>query len=96
LTLSHGDIVEVDATRKLMWVTGRVEFVDTTVREIVHQFNRRHEVQAEIADSAIADRRVGLAIMQVDNVDDFIDVMESRGVTVTRRGSTLTLHARSE
>jgi transmembrane sensor len=96
LTLSHGDIVEVDAARKLMWVTGRVEMVNTTVGEIVHQFNRRHEIQVEIEDPRLAAQRIDLAIMQVDNVDDFIELMKSRGVVVMREGSTLTLRARSE
>jgi len=94
--LSEGDIVEVNAGRKLMWVTGRVELIDTSIGEIVRQFNRRHEIQAKIDDPAIADLRVDLAIMQVGSVSDFIEVMESRGVSVTRSGSTLVLRAREE
>lgn len=94
--LSESDIVEVDAGRKLMWVSGHVQLIDTNIGEIVRQFNRRHELQVEIDDAAIADRRVDLAIMHVDSVSDFIDLMESRGVTVTRSGSTLVLRARSE
>lgn len=91
LTLSEGDIVPVDAKRKLLWVTGRVELNNTTIGEIVRQFNRRQEIQAELEDPALAHRPVDLALMQVDKVDSFVEVMESRGVAVTRNGSTLTL-----
>ncbi len=91
LRLSEGDIVPVDAKRKLLWVTGRVELNDTTIGEIVRQFNRRQEIQAEIEDPILAHRPVDLALMQVDKVDSFVEVMESRGVAVTRNGSTLTL-----
>lgn len=96
LTLSDGDLIEVDAVQKLMWVTGRIEMTDTTIGEIVRQFNRRHEIQAEIDDPAIAGHSVDLAIMRVNNVNDFVEVMKSQGVTVTRSGSTLTLRARQE
>ena len=93
LNLSEGDIVPVDAKRKLLWVTGRVELNNTTIGEIVRQFNRRHKIQADIENLALANRSVDLAVMQVDNVDDFVEVMESRGVAVTRSGSTLILRA---
>lgn len=96
LKLSQGDIAPVDAKRKLLWVTGRVELRNTTIEEIVRQFNRRHEIQAEIEDATLATRPVDLALMQVDNVDSFIEVMESRGVAVIRDGSTLTLRASTE
>ncbi|HEY0942060.1 MAG TPA: FecR domain-containing protein [Steroidobacter sp.] len=89
--LSVADIAEVDATRELSWVTGRLEMRDTTVREIVRQFNRRHKVQAEIEDAELADQKIDLALMQVDSVKDFIEVMESRGVTVIIEGSRLIL-----
>lgn len=91
--LSEADIVAVDASVKLLWITGRVQLSDTTIGEIVRQFNRRQEMQADIADPEIANRPVDLAVMQVDNVDDFIEVMESWGVAVTKNGSTLTLRA---
>jgi transmembrane sensor len=94
--ISEGDIVEVDAERKLMWASGRVQLIDTSIGEIVRQFNRRHEIQAKIDDPAIADLSVDLAIMHVDSVSDFIEVMESRGVSVTRSGSTLVLRVRQE
>lgn len=96
LEISTGAIVPVDAERKLLWVTGRVELSNTTIAEIVRQFNRRHVIQADIEDPKLANRSVDLALMQVDNVDSFIEVMESRGVAVTRNGSTLTLRARME
>lgn len=93
LTLSGAGIAEVDARRKLSWVTGRVQMTNTTIGEIVRQFNRRHEIQADLQDVGLANRPVDLALMHVDNVEDFIEVMESRGVTVIRDGSTLTLRA---
>ncbi|MDY6944900.1 MAG: FecR domain-containing protein [Pseudomonadota bacterium] len=92
-TPSEADIVAVDAKTKLLWVTGRVELKDTTIGEIIRQFNRRQEIQAEVATPGLADRPVDLALMQVDNVDSFIEVMESEGVAVSRKGSTLTLRA---
>ncbi|HEY0941715.1 MAG TPA: FecR domain-containing protein [Steroidobacter sp.] len=92
-TLSVANIAEVDATRELSWVTGRLEMRNTTLGEIVRQFNRRHEIQADIKSAELASRPVDLALMYVDNVEDFIEVMESRGVTVTRDGSTLLLRA---
>lgn len=91
--LSVAAIAEVDAKRELSWVTGRLEMADTTLGEIVRQFNRRQRIQAEIRDAELADRPVDLALMQVDNVEDFVEVMESRGVTVIRDGSTLILRA---
>jgi ferric-dicitrate binding protein FerR (iron transport regulator) len=90
---SEGDIVAVDAKTKLLWVTGRVQMKDTTIGEIVQQFNRRQEIQAEVEDPKLAHRKVDQARMQVDNVDSFIEVMESEGVAVSRNGSTLTLRA---
>lgn len=93
LALSEAGLVEVDARRKLLWVTGRLQLTDTTIGEIVRQFNRRQEIQADIEDPELANRPIDLALMQVDNVDDFIEVMESRGVTVSKDGSTLTLRA---
>lgn len=91
--LSKVNIAEVDATRELSWMTGRLEMSDTTLGEIVRQFNRRHEIQADIKDAELANRPVDLALMQVDNVEDFIEVMESRGVTVIKDGSTLLLRS---
>lgn len=96
MMLSKGDIVAVDARRKLLWVTGQVQLSNTTIGEIVRHFNRRHEIQAEIEDPRLATQTVDLAVMQVDRVSSFIEVMESRGVAVTRNGSTLTLRARME
>ena len=93
LMLSAAAIAEVDARRPLLWVTGRVQMTNTTIGEIVRQFNRRHEIQADLQDDELANRPVDLALMHVDNVEDFIEVMESRGVNVTRDGSTLTLRA---
>jgi ferric-dicitrate binding protein FerR (iron transport regulator) len=94
-TLSVASIAEVDAGRELSWVTGRLEMSNTTLGEIVRQFNRRQKIQAEIKDAQLANRKIDLALMQVDNVDDFVEVMESQGVTVIRDGSTLILRAAS-
>src|SRR5690606_34204342 len=69
--ISEADIVEVDAERTLMWASGRVQVIATSIGEIVRQFNRRHEIQAKIDDPAIADLSVDLAIMHVDSVSDF-------------------------
>lgn len=93
MMLSVADIAQVDAGRELSWVTGRLEMRNTTLGEIARQFNRRQALRAEIKDAELANRPVGLAMMQIENVDDFIEVMESRGVTVIREGSTLILRA---
>lgn len=91
LVLSTGDVVPVDAEEKLLWVTGSVSLRNTTIGEIVRHFNRRQDIQVDIGDPELASRTVDLALMEVDNVGSFIEVMESRGVAVIRNDSTLTL-----
>jgi transmembrane sensor len=91
MRLSIADVAEVDAKRELSWVTGQLEMRKTTLGEIARQFNRRQAIQADFRARDLASRRVDLALMRLDDIEDFIELVESLGVTVIREGSTLIL-----
>jgi len=77
----------------LAWQGPRLVFVDTSLSEIVAQFNRRNAVQLILADPSLATLRVG-GSFRAENVEAFVRLLESGGdVVVDRPDSThLVLH----
>ena len=71
--------IRVDAKADLEWTTGWVHFEEgATVREMVRQFNRRHDTQVSIDDPAVAEKQVRYARMRIDSVNDFKEAMDSQ------------------
>ncbi|WP_232831070.1 FecR family protein [Peristeroidobacter agariperforans] len=98
LPVSEQNKVYVDAKAELEWTTGWVHFDEgATVREMVKQFNRRHEVQVSIVDPAVAEKKVRYARMRIDSVENFRDAMENqKGVAVSEDREHKMLQLRSE
>jgi transmembrane sensor len=80
--------VELPAIRQaLAWQERKLVFVETPLRDVVAQFNRRNATQLILADVALEERPVG-GTFAADNVEAFVWLLESAGyVTVERRGT---------
>ncbi|WP_161816190.1 FecR family protein [Steroidobacter agaridevorans] len=96
--ISAPNKIHVDAKAELEWTTGWVHFDEgATVREMVKQFNRRHEVQVNIVDPVVAEKKVRYARMKIDSVENFRDAMDNQeGVAVSEDREHKTLRLRSE
>ncbi len=77
--------------RALAWRTGRLEFEDAPLSDVVAEFNRYHALQLVMGDSDLADMRVG-GSFRTENIDGFIQVLEgSFGLKANRDARTITL-----
>ncbi len=82
------EMIEPSGIREaLAWQKRKLEFVETPLREVVAQFNRRNEIQLIVADDELAERRVG-GTFAADNVEAFVRLLESSGdIVASPRGA---------
>jgi transmembrane sensor len=66
---------EADVSKKLSWTEGRLWFERQRLADVVAEFNRYNRRQMEIADPAIADRRIGGGFDATD-LESFIAALE--------------------
>jgi ferric-dicitrate binding protein FerR (iron transport regulator) len=91
--VSVSDKVKVDAKTKLQWTTGWVPFDDTTVGEIVDQFNRRHVTQAKIESEELRNHKPRFTRVKIDSVEMFKEALDAEGgIAVIEDRDAKTLH----
>lgn len=79
-------IRKVDSERALAWADGRLVFEDTSVAEVVAQFNRYNSIQIQVQDEHLARRPVS-GVFNAANPEAFIDFIQAGTlVEVSRRG----------
>lgn len=71
----------------LAWQVTGLRFTDTPLAEVAAQFNRRNQVQIEIADASLTNLPVD-GSFRANNVEAFVRLLESNGdITVERVGT---------
>ncbi|HYC72855.1 MAG TPA: FecR domain-containing protein [Opitutaceae bacterium] len=74
-------------SESLAWQGPRLRFSDTPLREVVAQFNRRNQLQLELADPALGELTVD-GSFRVEHVEAFVRLLERNGgIRSERRGS---------
>jgi transmembrane sensor len=68
----------------LAWQGPRLMFVDTPLAEAIAQFNRRNQVQLELADAELEKLPIG-GSFRAENVDAFVRLLASDGDVVVER-----------
>ncbi len=68
----------------LAWQGPRLVFVDTPLADAIRQFNRRNQVQLEIADAELGALPIG-GSFRAENVDAFVRLLSSGGDVVVER-----------
>ena len=78
----------------LGWQERKLVFADTSLREVVAQFNRRNRLQIILADDTLAERPVG-GTFAADNVEGFVRLLEKGlPIRIERRSEfEIVLHA---
>jgi transmembrane sensor len=75
--LAGGNALRIEAldeaalARRLAWQSGRLEFKDVPLREVVAEFNRYHGQQIVLRDAATEAVRVG-GVFEIENFDGFL------------------------
>ncbi|HEX6534030.1 MAG TPA: FecR domain-containing protein [Gemmatimonadaceae bacterium] len=68
--VEHG----VDASLFLSWTDGRLAFRHATLRQVVQQLERWYDVDIQLADSSLAERRL-TAIVEAPSLDDALSAV---------------------
>lgn len=79
-----------DMERELSWLTRRLNYTDTTLAEIVADFNRHNRHRLVIDDPALAARRFGGSFPAGD-YDSFVRVLEATFAVRAERGHDQTI-----
>jgi transmembrane sensor len=74
--------------RRIAWQSGRLEFKNTPLREVVAEFNRYHRQRLALRDAATGAVPVG-GPFEIQNLDGFVRLIENLDVTVVRRETDL-------
>lgn len=74
----------------LAWQTGRLEFSDTPLGEVVAEFNRYNRHKLVIDDSTLATRRFG-GVFARNGYDSLVEVLEQSFGVITERKDGVTL-----
>jgi transmembrane sensor len=69
-------IREVDSARALAWAEGRLIFDNTSVAEVVAQFNRYNTIQLRVEDEQLARRPIS-GVFNAANPESFIDFIQA-------------------
>lgn len=81
-----------DPERRLAWSRGRVVFNQLPLREVAIELERRYDVDLEIPDSSVADRRITIDI-PAGRLSDVLDaVAVPLNLRVERNGDLIRLH----
>jgi len=81
----------VDRHSALAWADGRLVFDNSSVADVVEQFNRYNFVQLHVGDRQLATRLVS-GVFDANEPDSFISVIQTvASVRVERRGQDVTL-----
>lgn len=68
----------------LSWQGPRLVFVETPLREVIAQFNRRNDVKLSLGDPELADIPVG-GSFRAENVETFVRLLSSAGEIAVER-----------
>jgi len=71
----------------LGWQGRMTTFLDTPLRDVVEQFNRRNATQLILADLALGERKIG-GVIPLDQFDAFVRLLEQEGDIVAERRGT--------
>ena len=81
----------VDSNDALAWADGRLVFQNSSVADVVEQFNRYNLVQLHVGDPQLANRMVN-GVFDANEPESFISVIRTiASVRVERRGQDVTL-----
>ena len=84
-----GAVRHVDSRRELAWVDGRLLFDHDSMAEVVQRFNRYNQIQIQITDKKLSERRV-TAVFNASDPEALILFLESEAnVRITRPSSNL-------
>ncbi|HEY6455776.1 MAG TPA: FecR domain-containing protein [Steroidobacteraceae bacterium] len=84
-------VKQVDSNDALAWADGRLVFQNSSVADVVEQFNRYNLVQLHVGDPQLATRLVN-GVFDANEPDSFISVIRTiASVRVERRGQDVTL-----
>lgn len=73
------EVIEMGETQisdELIWRPAFLEFDDISIREIVHEFNRRNATKILLADSSLDDLKLS-TVFWSDNAEGFVRLLES-------------------
>jgi transmembrane sensor len=88
-TGAMGSVREVDSTRELAWVEGRLIFDDEVLSEVIRQFNRHNVVQIRLQDDALASRTIS-GVFSSSDPESLIAFLQSAiQVSIVRDGARL-------
>jgi transmembrane sensor len=79
-------IRKVESQRALAWAEGRLNFENTSVREVVAQFNRYNNIQLRVEDEALASRPIS-GVFNATNPQSFIAFIEATASVKVERDS---------
>jgi transmembrane sensor len=84
-------VKRVDSNAALAWADGRLVFQNSSVADVVEQFNRYNLVQLHIGDQQLAERLVS-GVFDANEPGSFVSVIRTVApVRVERRGQDITL-----
>ncbi len=69
-------IKHVNGDQVVLWRKGKINFVDTPLREVVAEINRYTPKKLEIGDPEIADKRIN-AFISINNIDSLLAATEA-------------------